>query len=481
MSKKYAIKVVFLTISAIVSTSFLGCGQKDAKLEGKKATATEQSSEAAPRSVKSTKKKPGKPKPVIDMLPATSVVVRVNGENITKQDFTVWERTYVKIFAMLRGWSPNTVNAETKKFRHNNRSHVLDDLVTLALFRQYARAEGIEPDPKGLAQKERDFLRMVHKPKAKFADVAASFGKEDGEMLNRMVVQGGALTMAVLVRSTSNDLYRVTAQEFTNRINYVEKTNRDADASNAVVRARAVQAKKEILAGAIFADVAKKYADFSPEQGEEWETFQLDEFDGDNPLGQWLARSDTGDVSDPLVLDDGIAIVGLKAKYESDLSESNKPPVYAYEVVRCVFHDYDKKDDFDGDRKSIERDMIRLRRLGVMNPILSRLKEKAAIEFPCGHNLFYPPEKKSKKINKKQDRQKAKKASTASKGPDDSKGVANKDGVPEKKAESNKKVESEKTAATEMKSEPEKKVVPDKKPGPEKKTEPAKVVEPEKK
>ncbi len=498
MLTQHHIKIVILTISAFVLACFVGCKPKEKKAPPpKKPVAEEQKS---PK-----KKKAQKVKPVIDMLPATSVVVRVNGEDITKRDFAVWERTYVKIFAMLHGWSPNTVNAEIKKFRHNNRSHVLDDLVTLALFRQYARAEGIEPDPKGLAQKEREFLRTVNKPKAKFADVAASFGEEEGEMLNRMVVQGGALTMAVLVRSTSNDLYRVTAQEFTNRINYVEKVNQDADASNAVVRARAMQAKKEILAGAIFADVAKKYADFAPEQGEEWETFQLDEFDGDNLFGQWLARSDTGDISDPLVLDDGIAIVGIKAKYESDLSESNKPPVYAYEVVRCVFYDYDKKDDFDGDRKSIERDMIRMRRLGAMNPLLSRLRDKAEIEFPCGHNLFYPPEKKSGKINKNKDKKKAKKTTTASKGPGDLKGVADKDGVPEKtvepekKAESSKKVEagkgielgkngeneerveSEKKAAPEAKKESDKKAVSDKKSEAEKKADLAKAAEPEKK
>ena len=92
--------------------------------------------------------------------------------------------------------------------------------------------------------------------------------------------------MAVLVHSTSNDLYHVTAQEFTNRVEFVKKWNERTDATNAAVRARALQAKKEILAGAFFADVAKKYADFAPEEGETWETFHLDEFDGDDPLGQ---------------------------------------------------------------------------------------------------------------------------------------------------------------------------------------------------
>ena len=451
MSKKFFIKVAILAISAIAFVLFEGCSRKEEKSEkAKGSTTTEQKAT-------SKKRKKHAPKAVIDTLPATSVVVRINGEDITKRDFASLERVYVKMFAMANKWNPNTVNDETKKFKLNNRAQVLDDLMTFTLFNQYARAEGIEADAAGIAAKEREFLKKVNKPKAKFADVAASFGSTDGEMLNKVMVRGAALTMVALVRSTTNDLYHVTDQEFTNRLMHVEKVNRDADASNAVVRARALQAKKEIQAGAFFADVAKKYADFSPEQGNEWDTVELSEFDGDNPLGQWLARSDTGDISDPLVLDDGVSIVGIKAKYESDLSESNKPPVYVYDIVRCAFHDYDKLDDFDGDRKSIEEDMIRLRQQVAMQTLVAQLKEKAKFEFPSGHNLFYPPEKKkTKKAGKK-------KAGSEPKPGTDKKADTEKNAAPakmvdaEKKAEPAKKVDAEKNVETGNRTEPEKK------------------------
>ena len=107
-------------------------------------------------------------------------------------------------------------------------------------------------------------------------------------------------------------------------------------------------------------------------------------------MGQWLARSDTGDISDPIDLDDGISIVGIKAKYESDISESNKPPVYAYEVVRCPFFAYERQDDFEGDRKAIEEDILDNRRQLAMRELHDRLTKDAKIEFPCGNNLFYP-------------------------------------------------------------------------------------------
>ena len=394
---KVNMKIVILAIVTLVFALFSGCDRQKAE-----SSQNGQSAAAEAKSAKQKPKKAKRPVAVVDSLAPTSVIVRINGEAITKGDFAVWERARTKVFAMAKGWKPDTVNAETKKFRLQNRARALSDLVKHTLIRQHARAEGIAPDARGVAVQERQFLRLVKKPKAAFADVVASFGEAEGEMVRRSV-HGDALTMAVLMRSTSNDLYRVSAQEFTNRVEFVKAWNKKADETNAFVRARAAQAKKEILAGALFADVAKKYADFAPEQGTEWETFHLDEFEGDDPLGQWLARSDTGDISDPIDLDDGISIVGLKAKYVSDISESNAPPVYAYNVVRCPFYAYERLEEFDGDRKAIEEDIIEMRRQVAIRRLGEQLISKARFEYPSGENLFYPPQRKKAKKPKRRD------------------------------------------------------------------------------
>ena len=391
MLKKLNIKIVFLAVFALILSSYLGCKPKDTDPLQAKSSAAEK---------KPTKKKKAKkPMAVIDTLAPTSVIARVNGEDITKGEFATWERMRVRAWAISKGWKPETVNAETRKFQLQNRARTLGEMVKYTLIGQHARAKGIEPDANEIVAQEHKLLRLLKKPKASFESVAASLGEAEGKVFTRMARED-ALTMAVLVHSTSNDLYHVTAQEFTNRVEFVRKWNERTDATNAAVRARALQAKKEILAGAFFADVAKKYADFAPEDGEAWETFHLDEFDGDDPLGQWLARSDTGDISDPLDLDDGISIVGLKAKYESDISESNKPPVYAYDVVRCPFYAYERQDDFEGDRKAIEEDIIENRRQLAMQELHELLTKDAKIEFPCGNNLFYPRDKKNPKKKK---------------------------------------------------------------------------------
>lgn len=342
-----------------------------------------------------------KPVAVIDALSPTSVVARVNGEEITKAEFVAWERARTKTWAMTRGWKPDTSNDDTKKFIRNSRVRALGELVKDVLIAQYAKAEGIEPTEKDVLAQKRKFLRRVKKPKSTFEDVVASFGAAEGEMLGRML-RGDAVTMAVLEHCASNNLHTVSAQELTNRLEFVREWNARADETNAAVRARAAKAKAEILAGAYFADVAKKYADFLPEQGEKWNTFYLDEFEGDDQLGQWLARAEPGDISDPIDLEDGISIVGLVSKLESPLSVSNKPPVYAYEVVRCPFYAYEKQEDFGDNEKAIVEDILERRRQLAMRELHDRLVESAKIEFPCGNNLFYPQgEKKKPKAKKK--------------------------------------------------------------------------------
>ena len=458
MVKTVDIKIAFLATISLFLALFLGCDHADAQPEklahstqDQKAKGQKDNNKQKKAKQKKKKKSAVKQKPVLDTLAPTSVIVRVNGEAITKGEFITWERARTRAYAMSKGWKLNIKNDETKRFHAQSRTRALDELLKHKLIGQYAREQGIEPDEKELARQEKMFLREVKKPKAALAEVLASLGAQEGEMIRQFRIRGDALTMAVLSRTTSNDLYHVSAQEFTNRVEFVDKWNKEADNSNAVVRARAEQAKKEILAGAYFADVAKKYASFAPEQGEEWETFHLDEFEGDDLLGQWLAQHDTGDISDPLDLDDGISIVGIKAKYVSDVSESNKPPVYAYDVVRCPFHAYEKLEDFDGVRKAIEEDIIATRRQVAIQKLRESLLSKAKVEFPYGDNLFYPPEKKKKA---KPNKPKAASAKTA---------------APETKAAPEKKVETETKSGQEGQALPETKVGPEKKADAEKK------------
>ena len=72
-------------------------------------------------------KKKAKPLPLIDRLPATSVVVRVNGKDITKKDFSDWENLRVKIWAYAHGRPLDGKTDDVKRFKNGNRTRVIGE------------------------------------------------------------------------------------------------------------------------------------------------------------------------------------------------------------------------------------------------------------------------------------------------------------------------------------------------------------------
>jgi hypothetical protein len=394
---KMALAAVFLALA--------GC---DASSEGSNAS-TANSVDSS-----DTKKTGTKPKTFFDTLSATSIVVRVDGEEITKADVLAWWDARVQMY--LAGRSLTNAR-EAKRFKDSVRDRSLAELVRNAMIRSYANKKGITPRPERVKASEKRIMSELHKPKSSFRSFANSMKPATGAMFVKMI-HADALSEAVIETLSTNDLYNVTEEEFTNRVEFIRVTNERTDATNKIVRAKAWNARQEILNGAYFADVAKKYADFNPEEGEKWQQVQLDEFDGDHPLCTWLAKSEVGAISEPMDLEDGISIVGLKMKYPGETAPDGSKTLDTYEIVRCAFHAFDRVEDYGGDRASIVKEMLEERRKDAMLVLRGILEKECKIEFPNGNDLFKtlgknPKKKKGKadgkpKTTEKQSQEKAK-------------------------------------------------------------------------
>ena len=358
------------------------------------------------RATKVAAKKPSRAKPpqtFFDTLAATSVVVRVDGvQCITKADVLAWWNARVKMFAVGRGRSMSDRSDEVRQFRRSVRDRSLAELVRNAMIASYAARKGITPDPARERAAEQRIMRELRKPKGSWGAFAKSLGAEAGAMFVKMI-HADALSEAVISTLTTNDIYHITNDEYTNQVAFIKKWNERTDASNKVVKARAVAARQEILGGAMFADVAKKCADFCPEQGSKWKLVQLDEFDGGDPLGTWLAGHDVGDISEPIDLEDGVSIVGIRMKDPSERGPDGKMTLETYELVRCAFYAYERFEDHDGDKKAIVEDMLEARRKDLMLELRAKLEKECKIEFPNGKDLFRPL-KASANAKKKKDR-----------------------------------------------------------------------------
>ena len=385
----------------VLPVLFLALAGCDATSDGSDESAGSEiakSTEVAPR-------KAALPKTFFDTLSVTSVVVRVDGEEITKADVLAWWNARVKMFSAGRGLSLDS--KEAKRFRGAVRDRSFAELVRNAMIRSYALKHGIKPRPDRIKAAEKRIMTELRKPKSSFQSFSKSMGPAEGTMFVNMI-HADALSEAVVETLTTNDIYHVTEEEFTNRVEFIRVTNERTDATNKIIRARAAKARQEILDGAYFSDVANKYADFNPEQGEKWRQVQLDEFDGDHPLCVWLARSEVGAISEPMDLEDGISIIGLKMKYPGEVAPDGNMTPETYELVRCAFHAFDRIEDYGGDRESIVSEMLEERRNETMLVLRGILEKECKIEFPSGNDLFKPLKKKKAKAGKPEKKAKGK-------------------------------------------------------------------------
>ena len=143
--------VVFL-VAAVVG----GCGKDEPSSTANGAANT------ATNKVETAKKpKKARPLPVIDVLAPTSVVVRVNGHDITKADFSAWENLRMQIWAINKGLPMNVNNDESRKVRASNRMRVLGELVKGEMIRQHAQKEGITADEARVRAVEKKFLKEI--------------------------------------------------------------------------------------------------------------------------------------------------------------------------------------------------------------------------------------------------------------------------------------------------------------------------------
>ena len=81
-------------------------------------------------------------------------------------------------------------------------------------------------------------------------------------------------------------------------------------------------------------------------RGESWQVVELSDFEADEPLAKWLMTARPGDISDPLDLEDGISIVGLRMVYDDEEDEGESPEKQ-YSLVRCAFHAFQEFEEVE--------------------------------------------------------------------------------------------------------------------------------------
>ena len=371
----------------------VGCSDKnDGVRPGGKASAAE------------AKKRPKSFFPV-DYLAPTSVILRINGAPITKADYARWYRLRDRIFRATYRISPKEKNDRTRSFARDNRDRMVGELMRRELMRQEADRLGVEVPETEIRKLEKRFMSAIRHAGEPFDNVAKIFDATDVETLKKTIYMD-ARDGLCLEKAVTNDLKHVSEKELDDAIAFTKKWNEDADRKMAAQRERALKVRDEILNGGIFAAVTSNRADLAKDEGELWQTWTLEEaMDESEPLARWLLTAKVGDISEPLDMEDGLAIVGLKWIEDDVEQEPGKPPAREYELVRCTFFAYDRLEEYDS-RKELEKEILEERRKQAMRDLGARLIAAAKIEFPLGEVVFIKQQpgkaagKKAKKAQK---------------------------------------------------------------------------------
>ena len=321
----------------------------------------------------------------VDEMASEDVIVSINEKKITKKDFADFQHLQESLYRIVN-FREGELDKKAAWFVKANEQRVIPILMRSEFVRQAAKESGITLSPSEFDEAAGVLLPKYGFKTGDFNKVAQKLDKSASDQLYN-IISHEVLLKKVLRHYADKKWFAVTPQEITNKFEYVKKFNDTADKMNRRAKEQLLKARAEILNGAIFADVARRYSELHPEQGKNWQVVELDELssEGERDLRKWLATADAGDISGPIDFDDGISIVGVVRKGEGESPEGVEPPVL-YTLVRCtmfarqnmVVPTYDEV--VESIRETKENEAIK--------EVGQQLHDKAVLEFPNGTNFF---------------------------------------------------------------------------------------------
>ena len=321
----------------------------------------------------------------IHELRLSDPVLYVNGEKITKRDFEELLLLRDRIWRIRQNEAPEASEQDLDAFRMHVGDSMLIELIHRAMFRQYAKEIGVEPPQEKVEVAAVELLKLLGRPNSTVEKLANLIGGDAGELFRKIPyvdAQDAMLRQSV----TTNDLDNVSDAEMKRRVEFVKRFDANAEAMNERAKERLLAAKKRILSGADIAEEAKKIFDtVHPEYAKKWGRFEIQEFPADEDLHKWLLTAKAGDISDPLDLEDGIAIVKVIEKGKGEAPEGITPPD-AFTLVRCTVKALEKMRYQSPDE--MRRQLLFWKRQEAQQKLGTMLTAKAVIEYPNGTNLF---------------------------------------------------------------------------------------------
>ena len=329
-------------------------------------------------------------------LSPRDVIVRVNGINVTKGDFLVRRSLTEKVYRLRNKIDLSVKSKKAKSYIREMEKSIPDEYIRHELFRQAADAEGIIVPETRMKAEFKKFLNYIGRPKDSMDKVISLIGQEEGRVLVDFM-RDGIRSEILRDRLATNGYYTVTDEMVSNHLERISEWNKNAKRLNEKSRAKALAFREKVLKGEDFVELGKKTAQIRPDYVEKWDFFQLSELTDDvSQFREWLKTANKGDLSDPIDLDDGIAIIKVIDKW-SEPQGASAEPVDEFELSRCTFkaYQYAIEETVDEVREHFKRDL----KSSLMAQLGNKLWKSAVIEFPNGCDFFGEVEQNSEKTD----------------------------------------------------------------------------------
>lgn len=319
-------------------------------------------------------------------LPDDAIVLKVNGEPITKCKFMVASRFYDKINRLNARQPLTGANPHAEAAVQYRAPWVLNDMLNRTLIRQFAEERQVSYSDVNFKMARSAFYKSFRRSNLSLEEIARLIGGEEGDLVQEYV-QGDATRFALLESLDVNHTLEITDDDINVVSNRWIEFNRVATISNAFEKAELAKALDEIANGGSFEEVGRKYS-IDLEEVVDWGDFELDDFEDEPELAAWLKEAKIGDVTGVVETDDGWSVIKLTGKeIERDEDEDGLPTFETkYTLSRIVRKAWEIIPD--APREEIVKGLIDARRKALQRQMGDLIMQKAVIEWPAGTNLF---------------------------------------------------------------------------------------------
>lgn len=334
-------------------------------------------------------------------LPQEAVLLRVNGVPFTRKDFDIDQTVFCKMTSFMRSGKVDCDAKDEAKIKALRAPKVLNTVLHRELLNQEAHRRGIKASPEAVSFRRGEMEALLR------LDSTSTNGVATLEGLAKMLgPECGSYFIENLTKSAENlellwqvggERLKVTEDDVDVGTNRLAKANRIVAATNAVLKARLVDALNRVKAGEDFSAVGLELSMFDKDDAKEWGTFSIEDFDdADYPeVAEFLkSRPVQGTVAGPFQCDDGVSIVKVlsveKSAEENDGDEAQPggeaDDTIRYKLARISVETFEYHKSLS--RAEIRNIMEEDKRKKFEAEFGKGLFESAVIEFPSGTNLF---------------------------------------------------------------------------------------------